>query len=251
MYLPEDRRGLVPAMGTETGKSQLDWACICLIYVGTTFSSFGPEPMPASPGIHPSPSEALPHWRYLLGRMHLRVSTADYASALELVTAISEVAEAQQHHPEIDLRWGLVHVAVSSHDAGGITDADVRFGRAVSQLVADRGLELQPAELTEVEIGPCVWTQHSVFSFGGFDFDQHEHIHVAWCDPIDLGGLRPAGLEALEALAFGDARWWGLDDLLGSAERTLPHRLREFLPDLVEGRIPDQPRDITHYGGWD
>jgi 8-oxo-dGTP pyrophosphatase MutT (NUDIX family) len=105
--------------------------------------------------------------------------------------------------------------------------------------------------ITDVEIGPCVWTQHSVFSFGGFDFDQHEHIHVAWCDAIDVTQLRPAGLEALEVLAFGGARWWALDDLLGSAERVLPHRLREFLPDLVDGRLPVEPHDITHYGGWD
>lgn len=101
-----------------------------------------------------------------------------------------------------------------------------------------------------VEMGPCVWTQHAVFSFGGYHFDQHEHIHVAWCDQIEVSAIRPAGLEALEVLAFGTARWWALDDLLGSTERVLPHRLREFLPDLVDGRLPDEPHDISHHDGW-
>ena len=104
--------------------------------------------------------------------------------------------------------------------------------------------------IVDAEIGPCVWTQHSVFSFGGFDFDQHERIHVAWCDRVDMATVRPAGLEALEALAFGEPKWWGLDELLTSEERVLPHRLREFLPDLVAGHLPDEPHDIIHEGGW-
>jgi len=105
--------------------------------------------------------------------------------------------------------------------------------------------------ITEVDVGPCVWVQHSVFSFGGFNFDQHERIHVAWCDHVDTTTIQPAGLEALEVLAFGGPRWWQLDELLASDERVLPHRLREFLPALVDGVVPDEPHDITHHGGWD
>ena len=47
-------------------------------------------------------------------------------------------------------------------------------------------------------------------------------------------------------MAFGGHRWWGLDDLLASDDAVLPRRLREFLPDLVAGRLPDTPLDITH-----
>ena len=104
--------------------------------------------------------------------------------------------------------------------------------------------------ITGVEMGPCVWTQHAVFSFGGYDFDQHEHIHVAWCDTVDVDTIQPAGLEALEAIAFGGPKWWELDELLTSDVRVLPHRLREFLPDLVAGHLPDEPHDISHAGGW-
>lgn len=122
--------------------------------------------------------------------------------------------------------------------------------RESSDDAARRELE-EETGITDAEIGPCVWVQHSVFSFGGYHFDQHERIHVAWCDAIDLAGVRPGGLEALEALAFGAARWWALDDLLASEVRVLPHRLREFLPQLVAGELPDEPHDITHEGGWD
>ena len=105
--------------------------------------------------------------------------------------------------------------------------------------------------ITDVEVGPCVWIQHSKFQFGGFNFDQHERIHVAWCEHVALSDVSPGGLEALEALAFGEPKWWDLDELVASTERVLPHRLREFLPDLVAGRFPDEPHDITHHAGWD
>jgi 8-oxo-dGTP pyrophosphatase MutT (NUDIX family) len=123
-------------------------------------------------------------------------------------------------------------------------------GRETSAEAARREL-LEETGIADVEIGPCVWVQHAVFSFGGYDFDQHERIHVAWCDGADLDLVAPTGLEALEVLAFGARRWWPVDELLGSTDRVLPRRLREFLPDLADGRLPARPHDITHHGGWD
>lgn len=93
-----------------------------------------------------------------------------------------------------------------------------------------------------VEVGPCVWRNRVSFTFGGWPFDNDEWIHVAWADG---GDYRPVHLEALEAAAFLGARWWPVAELLASSEPTLPARLREFLPDLLEGRYPDPPTDIS------
>ena len=124
---------------------------------------------------------------------------------------------------------------------GGIDPNESSADAARRELYEETGI-------TDAEIGPCVWTQHAQFSFGGFDFDQHERVHVAWC--TGTPDIAPAGLEALEVLAFGGHRWWELDLLLGNEERVLPHRLREFLPGLVAGELPPEPLDITHTGGW-
>lgn len=97
-------------------------------------------------------SAALPAWRYLLGRMHLTVRTPTYAAALALVARVGELAESHGHHPEIDLRWCRVHLATGSHDAGGVTDRDVRLARAIDDELAAAGLVGEPSRLTELEI---------------------------------------------------------------------------------------------------
>jgi len=90
-------------------------------------------------------------------------------------------------------------------------------------------------------MGPVVFTQHAVFEFGGIQFDQDEHIHVAWVDSADAAGSEPQHLEFLEAAAFIGNRWWPVDELMASDAPTLPTHLRQFLPDLAAGKIPEQP----------
>ncbi|MGA8044943.1 MAG: VOC family protein [Dermatophilaceae bacterium] len=96
--------------------------------------------------------EGAPHWRLLLGRLMLSVAFPDFASALRFVDAVGAVAEEQQHHPEVDLRWGRVVLAVASHDVGGLTDRDLRFAAAVAPLVDEHGGTVEHPRLTELEI---------------------------------------------------------------------------------------------------
>lgn len=96
--------------------------------------------------------------------------------------------------------------------------------------------------IADAEVGPCVWVQHARFRFGGYTFDQKERIHVAWSGHVEQ--IRPAHLEPLEAMAFKGARWWSLDELLGSDVATLPVNLRDHLGRLVDGDLPDEPVDI-------
>ena len=47
-------------------------------------------------------------------------------------TAWPGIAEEAQHHPDIDIRYNLVKLALVSHDAGGITARDARMARQLS-----------------------------------------------------------------------------------------------------------------------
>lgn len=120
---------------------------------------------------------------------------------------------------------------------GGIDAGESSEDAARRELYEETGI-------TDVEMGPCIWTQHVEFDFGGYHFDSRERIHVAWCDG---GDYRPKHLEALEAAAFLGARWWPLDELMASEVPVLPTRLREFLPPIVAGDLPEEPIDISPY----
>ena len=95
----------------------------------------------------------LDDWRLVLGLLRARFTTDDFASAAQLTQRVGEAAEAANHHPDLDLRWGRLDVALASHDVGGITSRDLDLARTVSTLAAEAGARPDPASLQEVEIG--------------------------------------------------------------------------------------------------
>jgi 4a-hydroxytetrahydrobiopterin dehydratase len=58
----------------------------------------------------------------------------NFADALAYVNAVGELAERADHHPDIDIRWNKVTLRLSTHSAGGITEADLSLARQVDDL---------------------------------------------------------------------------------------------------------------------
>jgi 4a-hydroxytetrahydrobiopterin dehydratase len=48
-----------------------------------------------------------------------------FPAAIGFVTRIAELAEEANHHPDLDIRYNRVRVALSTHDAGGLTQRDL------------------------------------------------------------------------------------------------------------------------------
>ncbi|SDE60073.1 4a-hydroxytetrahydrobiopterin dehydratase [Auraticoccus monumenti] len=95
----------------------------------------------------------LDDWRQLWARLCARFETGDFATGLALVNAIGAAAEAMDHHPDVDLRYGRVDVRLMSHDVQGLTVRDLRLASTISGLAADLGVTARPEALTFVEIG--------------------------------------------------------------------------------------------------
>jgi 4a-hydroxytetrahydrobiopterin dehydratase len=51
----------------------------------------------------------------------------DYLDGVEFATQVGEVAEEEFHHPEIGIGYKTVEVRLTTHDAGGITEKDLRL----------------------------------------------------------------------------------------------------------------------------
>ena len=58
------------------------------------------------------------------------VRRRDFAGALAFVNAVGALAEAADHHPDIDIRWDTVTLRLSTHSAGGLTEKDLALAAA-------------------------------------------------------------------------------------------------------------------------
>ncbi|MBI4911514.1 MAG: 4a-hydroxytetrahydrobiopterin dehydratase [Acidobacteria bacterium] len=67
--------------------------------------------------------------------LRLELRTPDFMSGVDLVRRIAEVAEAQNHHPDLELGWGYLRIRLSTHDSGGVTERDRRLAEALSPIL--------------------------------------------------------------------------------------------------------------------
>lgn len=58
----------------------------------------------------------------------------DFKAAMQFVNKVADAAEQANHHPDIDIRYNKVTLALVSHDSGGVTDRDVRMAEKINQL---------------------------------------------------------------------------------------------------------------------
>jgi 4a-hydroxytetrahydrobiopterin dehydratase len=73
----------------------------------------------------------LPAWTRDGDMIRRSIETASFADAIALVTRIGFDAEAADHHPDLDIRWRTVRVALTTHDAGGLTRLDLDLAASI------------------------------------------------------------------------------------------------------------------------
>ncbi len=60
---------------------------------------------------------------------------ADFAEAIAFVNSVAELAQEADHHPDILVHgWNKVRLELSTHSAGGLTDADLALARRIDAL---------------------------------------------------------------------------------------------------------------------
>jgi 4a-hydroxytetrahydrobiopterin dehydratase len=78
--------------------------------------------------------DGLPGWERRGDEIVKTFTHADFAAAIAFVNRVAEAAEAANHHPDIDIRWNKVTLALSTHSQGGLTGADVNLASQVETL---------------------------------------------------------------------------------------------------------------------
>jgi 4a-hydroxytetrahydrobiopterin dehydratase len=76
----------------------------------------------------------LPNWSLQDGELIRTLTFKDFVEAIHFVDNLAELAEAAGHHPDIDIRYNRVRLALVTHDAGGITRKDIKLAASIDNL---------------------------------------------------------------------------------------------------------------------
>ena len=76
----------------------------------------------------------IPGWTIEDGHLVRLVEAPDFLTAIAWVVAIADVAEAAEHHPDIDIRWRRFTLRLRTHSADALTDLDVSLASRINDI---------------------------------------------------------------------------------------------------------------------
>ena len=96
------------------------------------------RPKRLSPEAQTEALATLTGWKLVQGREAItrRFVFRDFSEAFGWMTRVALLAEAMNPHPEWSNVYRTVEVTLATHDAGGLTELDVRLARAIDALVS-------------------------------------------------------------------------------------------------------------------
>ncbi len=74
-------------------------------------------------------------WQERDGALERTFELAAFPDAIAFVNRLAELAESENHHPDVDIRYRRVTVRWTTHSEGGITDRDRAMAERTDTLV--------------------------------------------------------------------------------------------------------------------
>ncbi len=76
----------------------------------------------------------VPEWEHEKKRIERVFEFDDFTEAIDFVNAVAEIAEEQEHHPDIDVRYNKVKLTLWTHNKGGLTELDFQLAERIDTL---------------------------------------------------------------------------------------------------------------------
>jgi 4a-hydroxytetrahydrobiopterin dehydratase len=80
----------------------------------------------------------LPGWKSQGKALAKLFDMKGFKAAMTFASTVGELADRADHHPDILIQFSKVTLTLSSHDAGGVTDRDVRLARQIEAAAKDQ-----------------------------------------------------------------------------------------------------------------
>ncbi|MGI8925712.1 MAG: 4a-hydroxytetrahydrobiopterin dehydratase [Tepidiformaceae bacterium] len=64
--------------------------------------------------------------------LNRQFSFPDHIAAMGFVNRVALAAEAMEHHPDLRIVYNRVEISLSSHDAGGVTERDLKLAERIN-----------------------------------------------------------------------------------------------------------------------
>jgi 4a-hydroxytetrahydrobiopterin dehydratase len=77
---------------------------------------------------------SVPDWKLQDAVISRTFQFKDFPAAMKFADAIGQLAEEEWHHPDIDIRWNKVTLALTTHDSGGLTEKDFALAKKFDAL---------------------------------------------------------------------------------------------------------------------
>ena len=91
-------------------------------------------------------------WRVLFGGACAHFRTGSFATGVALVDAIGKLADAANHHPDVDLRYAGVTVRLMTHEVEGLSERDVELARQISAAARELDVPADPTAVQTVQV---------------------------------------------------------------------------------------------------
>lgn len=121
-------------------------------------------------------AEGVDDWRVLWSVAFAVFRTSDFATGVELVQEIGRLAKAADHHPDLNLRHGVLEVRLVTKEHWSLTDLDLRLAQDISAAATALGVRADPARTRTWE-----------FALDAVDVDR---VRAFWCAVL---GYEPVG----------------------------------------------------------
>jgi 4a-hydroxytetrahydrobiopterin dehydratase len=79
----------------------------------------------------------VPAWELIKSQIERSFEFEDFSEAIDFVNSVAEIAEDEEHHPDIDIRYAKVRLVLSTHSEGGLTGKDFDLAEKIDTLVEE------------------------------------------------------------------------------------------------------------------